>query len=129
VSDCDEGDREGDNAYSGALTKARVLEMVRAAPKDGKGVAKQSIVRTLAASEDAVTDALMGLRRDQLVQFRRGGWYPREQKMLVPELGLVDSQRNRRWFAICQYLGSLGYEQEKAQLRAWEIVALWEGTK
>lgn len=49
--------------------------------------------------------------------------------VLVPELGLKNTRRNRRWLAIFMELEKqLGGEQDENEKLAWRVVKLWEET-
>lgn len=51
-------------------------------------------------------------------------------RMLVPEKGLTDTRRNRRWLALTKYLDKEGMSngQESAEFHAWKIIKLLEET-
>lgn len=102
----------------------RVYDFIERNP----GAATMSIARSLMMPELAVTQSIMELRTDRKVRVVKGGWRPITVSMLVPELGLQNTQRNRRWLAYVKRLGDL-MPQEKAEVLAWEMVHLWEETK
>jgi len=105
-----------------------VLAAIERATPQG-GISSQSISRMALISIDRVHDAVFELRRRKTVMIRSGLWRVRPRpKMLVPELGLEDTQRNRRWLAIVA-LFARHSTQEEAQVLAWEVVKTWEETK
>ncbi len=50
-------------------------------------------------------------------------------KLLVPELGLKNTRRNRRWLAIFHALSCLGGPQENNEAAAWAALKAYEETK
>lgn len=50
-------------------------------------------------------------------------------KLLVPELGLKNTRRNRRWLAILRALERLGGSQEDNETAAWAAIKAYEETK
>lgn len=51
-------------------------------------------------------------------------------KLLVPERGLKDTRRNRRWLALVALLSAeLGGGQEDNESLAWKILKTMEDTK
>lgn len=52
------------------------------------------------------------------------------RRMLVPELGLEDTRRNRRWLAVMRALQEeLGEAQEVCERVAWRVLRTYEGTR
>ena len=50
-------------------------------------------------------------------------------ELLVPELGLRNTRRNRRWLAILRALERLGGSQEDNEAAAWAVIKAYEETK
>lgn len=50
-------------------------------------------------------------------------------ELLVPELGLKNTRRNRRWLAILRALERLGGSQEENEAAAWAAIKAYEETK
>jgi len=50
-------------------------------------------------------------------------------ELLVPELGLENTRRNRRWLAIFRALSRLGGSQEGVEAAAWTALRAYEETK
>lgn len=104
----------------------RIVEKLTTSP----GLAAVTLSRVLGVNEDEVRRALMDLRRDQRAFIRSGLWRLKKQQMLVPEMGLLDNQRNRRWVALVKLVtDELGGTQEDNETLAWKIVKTWEATK
>ena len=49
--------------------------------------------------------------------------------LLVPELGLQNTRRNRRWLAIVAVLSKHVTGQEDAEKAAWNVLRAYEETK
>lgn len=49
--------------------------------------------------------------------------------MLVPERGLENTRRNRRWLALVKLLAEHGGSQEQNEELAWRILAILESVK
>lgn len=105
----------------------RVKTLLESTPS---GLPLMSIVRQLSMPEQRAHEALMELRRAQLVRMHAGSWRMRPPpKMLVPELGLPDTQRNRRWLAMFNACSPYCSSQDQARELAWLMVRTWEETK
>ena len=51
-------------------------------------------------------------------------------RMLVPERGLADTRRNRRWLALVRLLDAeIGGGQDRCEELAWRIVKSYEETR
>lgn len=50
-------------------------------------------------------------------------------ELLVPELGLRNTRRNRRWLAIFRALSHLGGSQEDNEAAAWAALKAYEETR
>ena len=52
-------------------------------------------------------------------------------RMLIPERGLRDNRRNRRWLVLMRYLDERGLvkDQGKQEAVAWEIIKLLEAAR
>ena len=50
-------------------------------------------------------------------------------ELLVPELGLKNTRRNRRWLAILRALERLGGSQEDNEAAAWDALRAYEETR
>lgn len=109
------------------IDSERVASLLKSTPS---GLPLMSIVRQLQLPEDRAQAALMELRRAQRVRMHAGRWLLRpEPRMLVPELGLLDTHRNRRWLAMLDACSSYCSSQEQARELAWLMVRTWEETK
>ena len=56
---------------------------------------------------------------------------PRDEarpRMLVPERGLTNNRRNRRWLAMLKVCSTFVSSQEKAEQLAWELLKTYEET-